>query len=89
MAEEKVLFVDYSVILETAIPAAFGKSTFSESSTGLRISNSFFEFQEGTYASISWTFFFQRRNPWAERFNWYLRLAAQAGLRDEWINRDK
>ncbi len=82
--------MEYSAVLETAVAAAFGKTVYSEESTGVRISLGLFESNKSMYTSVPWTFFFQRRNPgWLKRFNRYLAVAEQAGFRDEWINRNK
>ena len=89
MHEEKSLFVDYSTVLETAIAAAFGQSSYSEADTGIMISRNFFDRKEEKWSSVPWTFYFQRRSPWLKGFNRYLVEAEQAGLRNEWLSRNK
>ncbi len=76
-------------MVETAIPAAFDKTFYSEATTGIKISSRFFDDAEQNWSNVPWTFYFQRRSPWLKRFNWYLMAAEQGGLRDEWINRNK
>ncbi len=89
--EGKSLFVDYSSVLETAVPAAFGISSSRsvELATGLRYSFLSRNGKDTWYGSISWTFYFQKRNPWLKRFDWYLIHAEQAGLRNFWLDKDR
>ncbi len=66
VSEDKAFFVDYSVVLETAISASFGKAPRSPEETGLHISYHLLDKSVENNSSIPWTFFFQRgANPWA------------------------
>ncbi len=83
--EGNSFFVEFTPILEIAIPAAFGLAPLSSpESAGLHIAPNFLK-SVIPWHMPSFVFYFQRKNPWLERFNWYLAIADQGGLRDEWV----
>ena len=91
--EGKALFADYSSVLETAVPASFGLLDSStsdlEASTGLFAGHDFITTGIQKYTSIYWVFYFRRRAPWRSAFNGMLIAAEEAGLRNQWIDRER
>ncbi len=83
------MFIEFTPIMEIAIPAAFGLSSFaSPESAGLHVGPDFLDSVIPQHTP-AYPFYFQRMNPWIDRFNWYLASADQAGLRDEWVRRSR
>ncbi len=83
MYEGNSLFVDYTLLLDVAIPAWFSHSN-GESS--LHVSESLAPWHPSmAYVYMIW--YFHPLNPWIERFDRQLHRAYDAGLRHEWMKR--